>query len=74
VSGRRDGDRSELRWNTVYASAEPIRAYEVGAGEKVLLSPLYRPQLTDELFKATIATADAGAGPITVVASTAEPR
>ncbi len=74
VQTRKDGDRIELRWNTAYASAEPIRSYDVRAGEKVLLSLPYRPQLTDEPFKATIATAGAGSGPITVVASTAAPR
>lgn len=73
VRTRKDGDRVEVLWNTAYASAEPIRSYEVRAGEKVLLSLPYRPQLTDEPFKATIAAADAGTGPITVIASTAEP-
>ncbi len=63
-----------MRWNTAYASAASIRSYEVRAGEKVLLSLPYRPQLTEEPFKATIAAAEAGSGPITVVASTAQPR
>ncbi len=74
VQTRRDGDRVEVRWNTAYAAADPIRSYEVRAGERVLLSLPYRPQLTEEPFKATVAAADVGSGPITVVASTAEPR
>jgi hypothetical protein len=74
VTTQKDGDRVVVRWDTAYASAEPIRSYEVRAGEKVLLSLPYRPQLTDEPFKATVAAAEVGSGPITVVASTAEPR
>ena len=74
VRTRKDGDRVEVRWNTAIASADPIRSYEVRAGEKVLLSLPYRPQLTEEPFKATVAAVEAGDGPITVIATTAEPR
>jgi hypothetical protein len=74
VSTRKDGDRVEVSWNTGYASADPIRSYEVRAGDKVLLSLPYRPQLTEEPLKATVSAAEAGFGPITVIASTAEPR
>ncbi len=74
VTTQKDGDRVLVRWNTAYASADPIRSYEVRAGENVLLSLPCRPQLTEEPFKATIAAAAADSGPITVLASTAEPR
>ncbi len=74
VRTEKKGDRLEVRWNTAYAAADPIRSYEVRSGNKVLLSLPYRPQLTEEPFKATVAVADVGSGPITVVASTAEPR
>jgi hypothetical protein len=73
VTTQKDGDRVEVRWNSAYASADPIRSYEVRAGERVLLSLPYRPQLTEKPFKVTVSAADAGFGPITVVASTAEP-
>ncbi len=73
VITRKDGDRVAVRWNTAYASADPIRSYEIRAGEKLLLSLPYRPQLTEEPFQAFFAAADTAAGPITVTASTAEP-
>ena len=74
VHTRKDGDRVEVRWGTAVASADPIRSYQVRAGGKVLVSLPARPQLTEEPFMATIPAAELGSEPITVVASTAEPR
>ena len=74
VRTQKDGDRIEVRWKTAYASAEPIRSYEVRSGAKLLLSLPFRPQLTEEPFKATIPAVQVGDAPISVTASTAEPR
>jgi len=42
--------------------------------EKVLLSLPYRPQVTEEPFRASIDSAEVGSERITVIASTTEPR
>jgi hypothetical protein len=74
VTTRQDGDRVEVCWDTAYASAAPIRSYEVRAGDKLLLSITYRPQLTEEPFRAMIGVAEVDNAPISVLASVAEPR
>ncbi len=74
VRTEKKGDRVEVRWNTALAAADALRSYEVRSGERVLLSLPYRPQLTEEPFKASVAASEVGGGPITVVATTAEPR
>ncbi len=74
VNVKRDGDRVIVQWNTAIAGAEPIRAYEIMAGEKLLLSVPYRPQLTEVPFSATLPASVVGEGQIKVVASEAPPR
>jgi len=68
VSVERDGDRLRVRWNTAYAGSEPIRFYEIRSGSRTLLSIPFRPQLTEAPLQAVVPAAEAGEGPVTVVA------
>ena len=43
VNVKRDGERVVVLWNTAMAGAEPIRSYEILAGDRLLLSLPYRP-------------------------------
>ena len=70
VKTRRDADRIVVEWNTALAGPQPIRAYEVKAGDKLLVSLPYRPQLTEALLSVSIPAAAAGESAITVTAST----
>ena len=45
VTVNRDGERAVVEWTTALAGREPIRSYEVRAGDKVLLSLPFRPQM-----------------------------
>lgn len=74
VRSTRDGDRIVVQWNTAFAGAEPIRSYEILAGERLLLSVPFRPQLTDAPLSVWVPAAAAGETPITVAASEALPR
>ena len=71
---KRDGDRVIVQWNTAFAGAEPIRAYEILAGDRLLLSVPYRPQLTEAPFSASLPASAVGEAQIKVVASEAPPR
>lgn len=61
-------DQVTVRWNTAIAAAKPICCYEVRAGDKMLSSIPYRPQLTPELLWASVPAAAVGGGTVTVVA------
>jgi hypothetical protein len=74
VRSRKDGDRVIVEWNTAMAGPEPIRSYEIRAGQRVLLSLPYRPQLTEAPFSAFVVASEVGDDGVTVVASTASPR
>ncbi len=69
VRTRKDGDRLIVEWNTAYAGPEPVRSYEIRAGQRVLLSLPFRPQLTEAPLSAFVAASDAGDAPVTVVAT-----
>ena len=69
-----DGDRVSVRWNTALAGPEPIRSYEVRAGERVLLSVPFRPQLTEAPLTVSIAASEIGDAPVTVIASEKAPH
>jgi aryl-alcohol dehydrogenase-like predicted oxidoreductase len=69
VSAEQDGDRVVVKWDTAFAGPEPIRAYDIYAGEKRLLSIPYRPQTTLAPHVAWISPGDAQSGPVRVVAS-----
>jgi hypothetical protein len=74
VSTRRDGERVVVQWNTAIAGAEPIRSYEILAGERLLLSLPYRPQLTEAPLSASLPASAVGDATIRVVASEAVSR
>ena len=70
----RDGDRVTIQWNTALAGPEPLRSYEILAGNRLLLSLPFRPQLTEAPLAASLPGAAIGADTVTVVASVAPPR
>jgi aryl-alcohol dehydrogenase-like predicted oxidoreductase len=74
VKSRKDGERIVVEWNTAMAGPEPLRSYEIRAGEKVLASLPFRPQLTEAPLRASVLSSDAGDALLTVVASTAMPK
>ncbi|MGD0199828.1 MAG: aldo/keto reductase [Bryobacteraceae bacterium] len=70
----RDGERVLIQWNTALAGPEPIRSYEILAGDRLLLSLPFRPQITETPLSASLPASAVGAGSIRVVASEAPPR
>jgi aryl-alcohol dehydrogenase-like predicted oxidoreductase len=68
VEIRRDADRLVVHWRTALAGPEPIRAYEIRSGSRVLLSIPFRPQLTEAPYSAVVAASEAGDGAVTVAA------
>ncbi|MGC9970597.1 MAG: aldo/keto reductase [Bryobacteraceae bacterium] len=70
----RDGDRAVIQWNTALAGPEPLRSYEILAGNRLLLSLPFRPQLTEAPLAASLPSSAIGADTVTVVASVAPPR
>ncbi len=74
VAVRKDGDRVIVEWNTALAGAEPLRAYEIFSGKKLLASIPFRPQLTEAPLSISIAAGDVGPDPVTVVATESAPR
>ena len=74
VRTRKDGDRVIVEWNTAFAGREPIRSYEIRAGQRLLLSLPFRPQLTEAPLSAFVAASEVGDGAVTVVGATALPR
>jgi len=74
VQVKRSGERVMVEWNTALAGAEPIRSYEILAGDRLLLSIPYRPQLTEAPLSATLPASAIGEATIKVVASEAPPR
>jgi hypothetical protein len=73
VRARRDGDRIVVEWQTALAGANPIRAYELRSGDRVVSSVPYRPQTTEAPLSAWVLASDVGPDGITVVASDAAP-
>ena len=74
VRVKRDGERVVIEWNTALAGAEPIRSYEILAGNRLLLSLPYRPQVTEAPLSVSLPASAIGADSVTVVASEAPPR
>ena len=68
VKTRKIVDRLIVEWSTAFAGAEPIRAYEIRSGDKLLLSVPYRPQLTEAPLSASVSASGLGGAPITVQA------
>ena len=73
VKATRDGDRMVVAWNTAIAGADPIRAYEVWSGNKLVAALPYAPQTSLRPFSAAIPVSELTGDPITVRASTVSP-
>ena len=69
VEVRQDGDRVVVSWDTALAGAEPIRSYNLYAGERLLLSMPFRPQTTLAPLVAWVPAAAVSQASIRVVAS-----
>lgn len=69
VNTRKDGERIIVEWNTALAGPQPIQSYVVKAGDKVLVSLPYRPQLFEAVLSVIAPASAAGDAPITVTAS-----
>lgn len=67
------GERILVSWNSGYAGAEPIRAYNIFAGDRLVASLPYRPQLTLAPLSAALRLEEAGEGPFRVEASEKQP-
>jgi aryl-alcohol dehydrogenase-like predicted oxidoreductase len=74
VATRKDGERIIVEWNTAFAGPEPVRAYEIFAGKKLLASIPFRPQSSEAPLWATVAASDVGQETVTVVATESAPR
>ncbi|MGA2268906.1 MAG: aldo/keto reductase [Bryobacteraceae bacterium] len=74
VKVKRDGDRLVVEWTTALAGREPIRSYEILAGNRLLLSLPFRPQLTEAPLSAIVPAAAVGDQTVKVMASEAPPR
>ncbi len=74
VRSRRDSDRVIVEWDTALAGPEPIRAYNILAGDRVVASLPFRPQLTEAPLSAIVEASAVGDGTIRVEASEAPPR
>lgn len=67
-------ERIVVSWNTGYAGAEPIRAYNVFSGDRLVASLPYRPQMTLAPLSVVLRAEEAGDGPFRVSASEKEPE
>jgi hypothetical protein len=74
VSVKRDGEHAIVEWTTALAGREPLRSYEVRAGDKVLLSLPFRPQMYEAPLSVSLPVSAIGNGAVTVVASEIPPR
>lgn len=74
VNVKRDGELARVEWTTALAGREPIRSYEVRAGNKVLLSLPFRPQVYEAPLGVSLPASAIGSNTVTVVASEALPR
>ena len=60
-----------VRWNTAIAAGKPLASYEIAANGKTLLSIPYRPQVTQDLFWASVPASAVGSGTVSVTAKEA---
>lgn len=68
VKVEKDDQRVIVRWNNALAGADPIRSYDVYAGDKLVYSLPFRPQTTAAPLTAWVPASDVGNAPIRVVA------
>ncbi|MFB3826806.1 MAG: hypothetical protein ACE15B_08550 [Bryobacteraceae bacterium] len=69
----RDSGRVIVKWNTALAGPDPIRSYKIYAGDSVVASVPYRPQLTTAPLSLALAPEQVGDAPVRVEASTELP-
>ncbi len=74
VNVKRDGERAIVEWTTAIAGREPVRSYEVRAGNKTILSLPFRPQMYEAPLSVSLPASAIGTDTVTVVASEAAPR
>jgi len=74
VNVKRDGDRAIVEWTTAFAGREPLQSYEIRAGNRLLLSLPFRPQMYEAPLSASIAASAIGSDKVTVVASEVPPQ
>jgi aryl-alcohol dehydrogenase-like predicted oxidoreductase len=70
----RDGDRVIVRWNTALAGSEPIRSYNVYAGDRQVASLPYRPQTSLTPLAALLPATEITSEAVRVEASEELPR
>jgi aryl-alcohol dehydrogenase-like predicted oxidoreductase len=68
VKAVNDGDRVKVTWNTALAASDPLRTYEIWAGESKVLEVPFRPQLTNDPLWAWISNEEANKGAVRVTA------
>ena len=73
VSVEHGGGRVAVRWNSALAGSEPVRSYNIYAGEWRLASLPYRPQLTTEPLSFVLPAESVPEGPVRVEASIEPP-
>jgi aryl-alcohol dehydrogenase-like predicted oxidoreductase len=69
----RDGDRVIVKWMSALAGPDAIRSYNIYAGQWVIASLPYRPQLSTEPLSVALPAEQIGDAPVRVVASTDPP-
>jgi aryl-alcohol dehydrogenase-like predicted oxidoreductase len=74
VNVKRDAERVIVEWTTAVAGREPVRSYEIRAGNRVLAALPFRPQMYEAPLSAWVAASDIGSDKVTVVASDTLPR
>ena len=74
VTTRRDADRVTVEWNTAFAGPEPLRSYNIVAGNRTLLSLPFRPQCTEQPLSASVEAAALGNDTVRVIASEQPPQ
>lgn len=74
VTTKRDGNRLTVEWNTAFAGPEPLRSYNIVAGNRTLLSLPFRPQCTEQPLSASLEAAVVGNDTVRVIASEEPPQ
>ena len=69
IGVQRDQDRVTVTWNSALAGAEPIRSYQIFAGDQLVAAVPYRPQTTTAPLSVSLPGALITAQPVRVVAS-----
>ena len=69
----RDSGRVLVKWTTALAGSDPIRSYKIYAGDNVVATVPYRPQLGAAPLSLALAPDLVGDAPVRVEASTELP-